>query len=151
PAPASRPSWPGAAGAAGLAAAVALAAGLHHPVAPPGWAAVACPVGGEIRVVAAATDPGAVAGLDRRCRRALGAGGAPHPGGTMVVADLAAAQELDGRAGLAWILVADCGRRARARIRTPSGIPVACPLRDGPVALYPAGPRIWAGRGTMEP
>lgn len=142
----------GVAGAAGLAAAVALAAGLHHPVAPPGWAAAACPVGGEIRVVtAAAAGPGEPAGLDRRCRRALRAGGAPHPGGTMVVADLAAAQELDGRAGLAWILVADCGRRARARIRTPSGIPVACPLRDGPVALYPAGPRIWSGRGTMEP
>ena len=41
-----------------------------------------------------------------------------------------------------WLVVADCGDRARDRIRTTDGIPVVCPARDGTHALYPDG-AVW--------
>ncbi|MDK8768169.1 ComEC/Rec2 family competence protein [Corynebacterium freneyi] len=41
-----------------------------------------------------------------------------------------------------WLVVADCGDRARDRIRTTDGIPVVCPVRDGTHALYPDG-AVW--------
>lgn len=41
-----------------------------------------------------------------------------------------------------WLVVEDCGDRARPRIRTAGGIPVVCPMRDGVHALYPDG-AVW--------
>ena len=41
-----------------------------------------------------------------------------------------------------WLVVEDCGDRARPRIRTAEGIPVVCPVRDGVHALYPDG-AVW--------
>ena len=41
-----------------------------------------------------------------------------------------------------WLVVADCGDRARDRIRTADGIPVVCPARYGTHALYPDG-AVW--------
>ncbi|MGV3114878.1 ComEC/Rec2 family competence protein [Corynebacterium freneyi] len=47
-----------------------------------------------------------------------------------------------------WLVVADCGDRARDRIRTTDGIPVVCPARDGTHALYPDG-AVWkSGAGA---
>lgn len=55
-----------------------------------------------------------------------------------------------------WLVVADCGDRARDRIRTTDGIPVVCPARDGTHALYPDG-AVWrsgavrkSGAGTSS-
>ena len=48
-----------------------------------------------------------------------------------------------------WIVVENCGERARGRIRTAEGVPVVCPVRDGVHALYPDG-AVWrsgAGKG----
>lgn len=43
-----------------------------------------------------------------------------------------------------WIVARNCGPRVRRIVLTPSGIPVVCPQRDGPQALYPSG-RVWRG------
>ena len=53
------------------------------------------------------------------------------------------------RAQTRWLVVEDCGDRARPRIRTAEGVPVVCPVRDGVHALYPDG-AVWrsgAGKG----
>ena len=49
-----------------------------------------------------------------------------------------------------WLVVEDCGDRARPRIRTAEGIPVVCPVRDGVHALYPDG-EVWrSSAGTNK-
>ena len=54
------------------------------------------------------------------------------------------------RAQTRWLVVEDCGDRARPRIRTAGGIPVVCPMRDGVHALYPDG-AVWrSSAGTNK-
>lgn len=140
-----------AAAALVAAVAVALAAGAHQPAAPPGWSALACAVDGRVIVVDAAHPPPGDGDGSLACRRAARHGPAPGPQpATAIVEELddaadSAAQPAfaDGAAPPFWVAVADCGERARGRVVTPGGDPVACPSRDGPVALYPGG-ATWA-------
>ncbi|OFN37546.1 competence protein [Corynebacterium sp. HMSC077G07] len=44
-----------------------------------------------------------------------------------------------------WFIARECGPRVRETVMTPEQIPVVCPQRDGPQALYSNG-EVWRGR-----
>lgn len=146
-------AWPSVAAAVTCvamgAAAVVIALGWHIPAAPPGWIAGACVDGGRVRVVTAVSlDDAHAPALPRPCRLALegGAAGSAAENELRVVETL---DDVDDESSGRWIVVEDCGDRARHRIRTTAGVPVVCPVRDGTHALYPDG-AVWksgAGKG----
>lgn len=146
-------AWPSVAAAVTCvamgAAAVVIALGWHIPAAPPGWIAGACVDGGRVRVVTAVSlDDAHAPALPRPCRLALEGG----PAGSAAENELRVVETLDDvddESSGRWIVVEDCGDRARHRIRTTAGVPVVCPVRDGTHALYPDG-AVWksgAGKG----
>ena len=171
-------AWPSVAAAVTAvamgAAAVVITLGWHIPAAPPGWIIGACADGGRVRVVTAASlDDAHAPSLPRPCRLALERGVAGHVDASEVevyatlddVEDSVGGGSGAGRSDASgpdratestaftavprWIVVENCGERARGRIRTAEGVPVVCPVRDGVHALYPDG-AVWrsgAGKG----
>ncbi|MEX3528874.1 ComEC/Rec2 family competence protein [Corynebacterium xerosis] len=155
-------AWPAVAAASTVvamgAASVVIALGWHIPAAPPGWVAAACVVDGRVQVLdAASLDDAHLRVLPRDCRLALEGRGAGKEGGGAsggvepTNAERAVHATLDDVEGLddetsgaqtRWLVVEDCGDRARPRIRTAAGVPVVCPARDGVHALYPDG-AVW--------
>ncbi|WP_295627414.1 ComEC/Rec2 family competence protein [uncultured Corynebacterium sp.] len=161
--------WPAvAAGAIAMAVAAAgvvVTLGWHVPAAPPGWIAGACVIDGRVRVFP--PDSPLYDAAPRPCRLSLprSDGGGDGASGK----ELEVHGELDDVGGgtsqsrrgsderkmgqnpeeaevarVRWFVVADCGQRARGRIRTGDGVPVVCPERDGPQALYADG-TVWRG------
>nr|WP_244465544.1 hypothetical protein [Corynebacterium xerosis] len=164
-------AWPSVAAAVTAvvmgAAAVVITLGWHIPAAPPGWIIGACADGGRVRVVTAASlDDAHAPSLPRPCRLALERGVAGHVDESEVevhaslddVEDSVGGGSGAGRSDVSgpdratesteftavprWIVVENCGERARVRIRTAEGVPVVCPVRDGVHALYPDG-AVW--------
>lgn len=94
----------------------------------------------------AGTGDGAPAGPERTVLPTLDdAEGAVGAVGVPGATDVTGATGASGAAPR-WLVVADCGDRARRRISTAGGVPVVCPARDGPQALYPGG-GIWSAGG----
>lgn len=102
--------------------------------------------------------------LSRQCRIALGLteektwysqafdAAADNPTIETVVVESPSyiAEAVSGRAPPAhhspqWFIARECGPRVRKTVMTPEHIPVVCPQRDGPQALYSNGD-VWRGR-----
>ena len=93
-------------------------------------------------VTAASLDDAHAPSLPRPCRLALERGVAGHVDESEVEVYVTL-DDVEGLVGSPrWIVVENCGERARGRIRTAEGVPVVCPVRDGVHALYPDG-AVW--------
>ncbi|MDO5030985.1 MAG: ComEC/Rec2 family competence protein [Corynebacterium sp.] len=148
--------------------------GLDIPRAPVGWDVAACMDNEELLIFRRTTEKTAkydssARGRDspevsRHCRIALGLAENqslnleqallsiepldPAVADTQVVespsyAD-AALSTSDVRSQPRWLVAQECGPRVRSVVITPEHIPVVCPARDGPQALYPTG-AVWRG------
>lgn len=102
--------------------------------------------------------------LSRQCRIALGlteekawhaqvlgaAADNPAPETVVVETPSYVAEAMSGsmpqsRSSPQWFIARECGPRVRETVMTPEHIPVVCPQRDGPQALYSNG-EVWRGR-----
>ena len=61
------------------------------------------------------------------------------------IAEAVSGRVLQIRSSPQWFVARECGPRVREIVMTPEHIPVVCPQRDGPQALYSNGD-VWRGR-----
>lgn len=149
--------------------------GLDIARAPQGWSAAACAeknqivlihagaVGEPVNHVASVGYPSPTP-LSRQCRIALGLTeqmtwhaqvldtGADSPTTETVVvespsyvAEAVSGQPSQSGRSPQWFIAHECGPRVRETVMTPEHIPVVCPQRDGPQALYSNG-EVWRGK-----
>lgn len=141
--------------------------GLDIPRAPAGWDVAACMNNAELLIFRRAAESEAAPSsraspeVSRQCRIALGLAEnqswrieerqrspAAADTGTIVVESPsyidAARNTTDQWSQPQWVVAQECGPRVRPVVITPEHIPVVCPARDGPQALYPNG-TVWRG------
>ena len=149
--------------------------GLDIARAPQGWQLAACAeknqivlihagvVGEPVNHVASTGHP-VPTPLSRQCRIALGLteqmtwhaqvldAAADNPTTETVVvespsytAEAMSGQPPQSHRSPQWFIARECGPRVRETVMTPEQIPVVCPQRDGPQALYSNG-EVWRGR-----
>ncbi|MEW4620530.1 ComEC/Rec2 family competence protein [Corynebacterium amycolatum] len=149
--------------------------GLDIARAPQGWKLAACAEKNQIVLIHAGTagEPAnhvasvgypAPTPLSRQCRIALGlteqmtwhtqvldTAADNTTTETVVVespsyiAEAVSGQPLQSHRSPQWFIARECGPRVRETVMTPEHIPVVCPQRDGPQALYSNG-EVWRGR-----
>lgn len=61
------------------------------------------------------------------------------------IAEAVSGSPPQSRSSPRWFIARECGPRVRETVMTPEHIPVVCPQRDGPQALYSNGD-VWRGR-----
>ena len=149
--------------------------GLDIARAPQGWSAAACAeknqvvlihaeaVGEPVNHVVSVGYP-APTSLSRQCRIALGLTEGEeeyvqvlddttnNPTTETVavespsyVAQAMSGQPLQSHRSPQWFIARECGPHVREIVMTPEHIPVVCPQRDGPQALYSNG-EVWRGK-----
>lgn len=61
------------------------------------------------------------------------------------IAEAVSGSPPQSRSSPQWFIARECGPRIRETVMTPDHVPVVCPQRDGPQALYSNG-EVWRGR-----